>query len=103
LAHAITTYYALLPGNTDAAWQRLTPSYQSGHAGGRASYDSFWGQLRDVKVSNVSGSPPGSAVATVTYYYRDGRVVIEDTEFGLVRQEGILKIDSTSVLSSRRG
>jgi serine/threonine protein kinase len=102
LAQAISSYYGLLPANTDAAWQHLTPSYQSGHAGGRSSYDSFWGEMKQVTVSNVSGSPPGAAQATVTYYYNDGRVVDEDTEFGLVRQAGILKIDSSTVLSSRR-
>jgi hypothetical protein len=49
----------------------------------------------------VVGNPPGSAKATVTYFYKDGRVVDEDTVFGLVRQDGILKIDSSSVQSSR--
>jgi hypothetical protein len=96
----VRTYYALLPGNTDAAWQRLTGSYQSGHAGGRSGYDSFWGQMRRVSVSRVSGSPPGSVQALVTYHYKDGRVVDEVTDFGLVRQNGILKINSSSVVSS---
>jgi serine/threonine protein kinase len=101
LGRAISDYYALLPGNTGAAWQRLTPSYRSGRAGGRASYRAFWQQMKDVSVSNVVGRPPGSAEATVTYFYKDGRIVDEDTEFGLVRQDGILKIDSSTVLSSR--
>jgi hypothetical protein len=56
--------------------------------------------MRSVTVRNVTGTPPGAARATVTYHYKNGRVVDEDTEFGLVRQDGILKIDSTSVLSS---
>jgi hypothetical protein len=90
-----------LPGNTDAAWQHLTPSYRSGRAGGRSSYRAFWGQMKQVSVSNVVGNPPGSARATVTYFYKDGRIVDEDTVFGLVRQDGILKIDSSSVQSSR--
>jgi hypothetical protein len=53
-----------------------------------------------VTTSNVSGNPPHTAEATVTYYYNDGRVVDEDTEFQLVRQQGILKINSSAVLSS---
>jgi len=57
--------------------------------------------MSQVTVSNVVGKPPGTAEATVTYFYKDGRVVDEDTEFGLVRQDGILKIDSTTVLNSR--
>jgi hypothetical protein len=90
----------LLPRNTAAAWTRLTPSYQNGRAGGRSSYDSFWGSVKRVTTSNVSGNPPHAAEATVTYYYKDGRVVDEDTEFQLVRQHGILKINSSAVLSS---
>jgi hypothetical protein len=100
LAQAIANYYALLPGDTAAAWNRLTPSYQSGRAGGRSSYDSFWSQISQVTTSNVSGTPPDGAEATVTYYYKDGRVIDEDTAFRLVRQDGILKIDSSTVLSS---
>jgi hypothetical protein len=56
--------------------------------------------MKSVTVSNVSASPPGAARATVTYFYNNGRVVDEDTEFGLVRQGGTVKIDSTTVVSS---
>jgi hypothetical protein len=44
--------------------------------------------------------PPDSAEATITYYFKDGRVVRERTAYGLVNEEGILKINSTTVLSS---
>jgi hypothetical protein len=101
LAQAITDYYALLPGNTDQAWDRLTKRYQDGTAKSRDNYQSFWDQIASVDTSDVSGSAPGSAEATITYTYQDGRVVIERTAFTLVQQDGVLKIDSSDVLDSQ--
>jgi hypothetical protein len=100
LRKAITSYYALMPGNTDQAWPRMTASYQANHAGGRQAYERFWDAIGRVVVSDVSGSPPGSAQATLTYYFKDGRVVTERTAYGLVNDGGDLKINSSSVLSS---
>ena len=100
LRKAITSYYALMPGNTNQAWPRMTASYQANHAGGRRAYERFWDAIGRVVVSDVSGSPPGSAQATLTYYFKDGRVVTERTAYGLVNDGGTLKINSSSVLSS---
>jgi eukaryotic-like serine/threonine-protein kinase len=100
LRQAITSYYALMPGNTDAAWPRMTDSYQTNHAGGRQAYQRFWDAIDKVTVSDVSGIPPDSAQGTITYYFKDGRVVRERTAYGLVNDEGRLKINSTTVLSS---
>ena len=44
--------------------------------------------------------PPRSAQATITYYFKDGRVVRERTAYGLVNERGQLKINSSTVLSS---
>lgn len=96
----MTSYYALLPGDTTDAWNRLTPAYQSSHAKGRAAYDRFWGAMRKVAVHRATGSPPDHARALITYYYRDGRVVDEVTSFGLAQQDGLLKIASSTVDSS---
>ena len=38
--------------------------------------------------------------ATLTYYFKDGRVVRERTGYGLVNEGGRLKISSSMVLSS---
>jgi hypothetical protein len=96
LAGAVRDYYGLLPGNTDAAWSRLTESFQNGRAGGRQSYDAYWGSIRRVSVSNVVGIPPGTVQATVSYVYKDGRRVTERNTFGLVSEGGVLKINSQS-------
>ncbi len=100
LRQAITSYYALMPGDTDAAWPRMTDSYQTNHAGGREVYQRFWDAINKVTVSDSRGIPPSSAEATITYYFEDGRVVRERTAYGLVNDGGRLKINSTTVLSS---
>jgi serine/threonine protein kinase len=100
LRRAITSYYALMPRNTDAAWPRMTQSYQTNHAGGRQAYQRFWDAIDRISIAEVTGAPPNSAQATITYYFKDGRVVRERTAYGLVNEGGRLKINSSTVLSS---
>jgi eukaryotic-like serine/threonine-protein kinase len=100
LRRAITSYYALMPRNTDAAWPRMTASYQTNHAGGRQAYQRFWDAISKITVADVRGIPPNGAQATLTYYFKDGRVVRERTAYGLVNEDGRLKISSSTVLSS---
>jgi hypothetical protein len=90
----------LVPDDTDAAWTRMTESYQRNQTGGRAAYDDFWGPVDRVSVSNVKGTPPDQAVASISYFFDDDRVVVERTSFGLVNDGGVLKINSSSVLNS---
>ena len=100
LRQAITSYYALLPRNTDAAWPGMTDSYQRNHAGGRQAYQRFWDAISKINVTKVKGSSPGSAQATITYYFKDGRVIRERTAYGLINDGGRLKINSSTVLNS---
>ena len=95
-------YYALLPGDTDAGWARLTDRYRSTTAGSRATYERFWGSVASVDVRQATGSAPGSVVATLRYAFDDGRRFEERTAYSLVDDGGILKIDRSSVLSSRQ-
>ncbi|HYN73065.1 MAG TPA: protein kinase [Nakamurella sp.] len=103
LAAAVSGYYALMPANTDAGWALLTPSFQSGIAQDREYYNSFWSGVQRVVATDVTGTPPDTAEATITYYFTDGRVPVERTAYRLVRDGGVLKIDSSSVLSSSTG
>jgi eukaryotic-like serine/threonine-protein kinase len=89
-----------MPRNTDAAWPRMTASYQTNHAGGRQAYQRFWDAVDRISVVDVKGMPPDSAQATLTYYFKDGRIVRERTAYGLVNDGKRLKINSTTVLSS---
>ena len=100
LARAIRNYYALLPGNTDRAWPLMTAHYQNGQSGGRQSYEAFWGGIRRVSVSKITGTVPDKAQATLSYQFRNGRRAVERTSFQLVKDGGQLKINKSTVLSS---
>jgi hypothetical protein len=98
----VRDYYALLPGNTGAGWARLTDRYRTTTSGDRATYDRFWTSVKTVEVVQATGSAPGSVVATLRYAFTDGRRYEEKTSYTLVDDAGVLKIDRSSVLSSRR-
>jgi hypothetical protein len=100
LGQAISSYYGLVPADTDAGWSRLTKAYQSANAGSRNTYERFWGRIDRATVSDAEGDPPDEAEATVTYFFKDGRVVRERTAYGLVNDDGVLKINSSRVISS---
>lgn len=100
LSSAVQGYYALLPGDLDPAWERLTERYQRTTAKNRSTFSSFWGGVDRVRTSKVTGTPPGTVTATITYDFDDGRVFVERTRYGLVEEGGVLKIDRSEVLSS---
>jgi len=101
LAQAVTDYYGFLPGNTDVGWSRLTARYQTTTARNRQTYQAYWDSIQRVAVSDATGAPPGAVRATITYSFKDGRTVQEVTAFGMVADGGVLKVDSSSVVSSR--
>ena len=98
LTAAITEYYAAMPADTDAGWNRLTSNFQNGVAQNREYYQSFWQGIDRVTAADVSASPPDTAEATITYYFKDGRVSTERTVYTLVRDGGTVKIDNSSVV-----
>jgi hypothetical protein len=96
----ISAYYKLVPGNLTAAWPWMTAGYQQNHAGGWSGYTKFWGAVASVQASGIVAQGSTSVVATIRYNDKSGQVVVERTSFGLVRENGQLKIASSSVLSS---
>lgn len=90
-----------MPGSTDQGWKRLTSSYQRNRAKGRTSYERFWAGVDRVSVSKVRGNPPDEAQATVRYVFKSGRVVREVTSYRLANDNGELKINRSTVLSSQ--
>ena len=102
LVTAVRDYYRLLPADTDAGWRLLTDRYRATTAGSRGQYQGFWDTIRSVRVSNLAGDSPADVVATVTYDMDDGRTIVERTSYSLVEDDGVLKIDRSSVLSSRQ-
>jgi eukaryotic-like serine/threonine-protein kinase len=103
LAQAITDYYRLVPKHLQEGWTRLTPAYQNSHTGGFSGYQDFWSEVQRVSVSNASGQPPNSVQATITYVYKDRRVVMERTAYRLAMSGEQWKIDNSTVLSSQSG
>jgi serine/threonine protein kinase len=101
LQGAITDYYGLVPGNLPAAWTRLTTNYQQNHAGGFAGYQNFWSPVQRVTVVDVSARQGDAVDATVDYFFNDGKVIEEQTSYGLVTEGGLWKIDSSTVRSSQ--
>jgi serine/threonine protein kinase len=101
LHRAITDYYALMPGDLPAAWKRLTANYQQDHAGGFTGYQSFWNGVQRVSASDVVAKQGDAVDATIDYFLTDGRVVEERTSYVLVAEDGLWKIDRSTVHSSQ--
>jgi serine/threonine protein kinase len=97
----IVAYYALLPGNLQQGWTRLTPKYQRDPAGGYGGYQTFWDRIRAVRVSDVRALPGNRAEATVEYSFKDGRIVLERHRYTLISQDNRWMIDESTVLSSQ--
>ena len=96
---AVTDYYAIMPGNPDVGWTRLTPKFQQSPANGRDYYNSYWSGINSVRASEASGG--GSTVeVTLDISFKDGRVAHERHRYGLVNQDGRWLIDTVDVLSS---
>ena len=99
LTAAVRDYYALLPEDTDAGYALLTERYRSGEAGSKGSYEAFWGTIDSVQVSDVSATGPSTVTARLRYEGENG-VSRETRSYRLVRDDGVLKIDDSRVISS---
>ncbi len=96
---AIETYYTtLVPNNLDTAWNWMTTNYQQTIAVNRNYYNNFWSKIQRMTLSGVTAQPNNSVIATLHYYYKDGTVDVERTEFGLVYEQGMWKIASSNVI-----
>jgi hypothetical protein len=101
LQQSIADYYALMPRNLPMAWTRLTANYQRSHAGGFTGYQDFWSPVSRVTASDVVAQQGDAVEATIDYFFNDGRVVEERTSYQLVAEDGLWKIDSSTVRSSQ--
>ena len=95
---SVRSYYRTVPGNLDAGWAGLGPNEQ---AQGRASYDGFWRQIRWVDVGDVTPVGGDTLDLTLTYHFRDGRVVRERQRLQLLRAASRYLINDDTVLSSQ--
>lgn len=103
LARALTDYYALMPGNLNTGYSRLTATYQRTHAGGFSGYQRFWSQFADVSTRNLVTQAPNGATATIIYRYKSGRTISERTHFRFKRSGGQLLIADSNLVSGGPG
>ncbi|WP_148616380.1 serine/threonine-protein kinase [Nocardioides rubriscoriae] len=80
-------YYGLLPGDTEAAYALLSPSYGSSYA----QYDGFWRTIEAVDVRDVTAVDDTTVDVSLTYTTSDGgtddetrRLYLEPTDDGYV-------------------
>jgi hypothetical protein len=83
---AVVDYYALLPDDTAAAWDRLSPDLQK-EVGGYDRYDGFWRTIDAVRVDDTS-SDDGVVTVDLTYTKSDGRVESETRELEMTEADG---------------
>lgn len=76
----VRSYYALLPGNTDAAWALLGPTARS-ESGGRGTFNSFYGGLQSVSVDSAQQVGGDTVRATIRFVRQDGKTTNEAYRF----------------------
>ena len=67
----VQRYYALLPGNTDAAFALLGPRAR-GQAGGVVGFKSFYARMQSVTVQNPRSAGNKTVTAVVRFVQKDG-------------------------------
>jgi hypothetical protein len=95
----LANYHALLPGNTQAAYQLTGPSLRSAES--YPDYRAFWGRFTAVSLSNVQVQSPTSATGVLTYTFQDGHRQSELHRFTFVQDgNGRLLLDRDSFVSA---
>ena len=86
VVETLTSYYALLPQDPQAAYDRTGPTLRA--AENRSNYIAFWGRFDDVTLGRVSASD-GSLTATATVtFVENGQPSPEQHTFTFVRGDG---------------
>ena len=69
----IKDYFALAPGDPDAAFQWLLPDMQA-QSGGLSAYKGFWSTIKSVEVENITMNEPFAFVVDLKYTGKDKSV-----------------------------
>ncbi|NIJ13807.1 hypothetical protein FHU38_004151 [Saccharomonospora amisosensis] len=96
----VSNYYAALPEQPDRAWARLSPRMQ---AQGRERFDSYWSNVTEVTVVSPPRTTGENTVHVgVEIALSDGTTMTEYHQFGIVKVDGTPRIDTDSLLDSKR-
>jgi hypothetical protein len=75
---ATTAFFALIPGDLEAAYQLTSPRFQQRTP--LANFTGFWDDFTSVQISNVQADGDDRATAQITYVRPDGTTEIEQHE-----------------------
>ncbi|MEO6087101.1 MAG: protein kinase [Umezawaea sp.] len=89
----VKDYFALLPGNQEAGYARLTNDFKQALAPSFADYSAFWSKFSAVVVSDVVEQSPNTVSATLTYT-ENGAPRVESHTYTLVLQNGVWLINT---------
>ncbi|MGH3518843.1 MAG: serine/threonine-protein kinase [Haloechinothrix sp.] len=99
LEQAVREYYALVPEETDEAWERLGPGLQ---AQGKESYQEFWDTIEDLVVTSAPQATGDTVTVGFEYTAEDRGRLREVHRLGMVVVDGVPLIDSDQLVSSTR-
>lgn len=91
---AIASYYALLPGNLDAAFAKLSANFKANRHQTPATYATFYSQFSAVEVSGIAAGAGNAVGATITFVKKSGGTSKEHDTFTMVQQDGVWLIDT---------
>ncbi|RBY84577.1 serine/threonine-protein kinase [Blastococcus sp. TF02A-30] len=82
-ATAVTEFFALVPGDLEAAYELTSPGFQENFPFG--NFAGFWGGFSRVQVSGIEADGDDRALADITYVRPDGSSTTERHELRFVR------------------
>ncbi len=91
----VVDYLRTVTTDPEAAWQRLTPSFQAA-SGGLAKYKGFWNTIDSASASNVKADPDALTVAYDVAYETSNGPVSDNVVLRLVEDGDSLLIDGES-------
>jgi hypothetical protein len=94
---AIVDYYALIPGNLEAAFARLTDKFKAAKSPTLAKYETFWSAYKSVSVVSATAGAGNTVSANLVYTRTNGSTVSEHDVYTLVLQNGSWAIDSQNL------
>jgi hypothetical protein len=92
----VQSYYALLPGNTDAAWQQLGPTARN-QSQGRTGFDNFYSRMQSVQLQNVRPVGENVVAGTVVFVEKNGQTSSDPYRFVVGTNDGRQVIESFTI------
>jgi hypothetical protein len=93
----VQNYYGLLPGNTAAAWDRLSATARA-QSGGRGGFERFYNGMQAVSLENARSLGDGTVAGTVVFVQTNGVTTREPYRFVVGSSGGQPVIESFSRL-----